>query len=375
MKKDEKIGRREFLTRTAVGSLGASVLLAGKSRAAPGETGKSSMSTKSSTGPMKRIAIEEHWGNRELGEIYLKWRARTGFPESIDIKTIPKAFPRLADFERYRLPLMDELGISVQVISIGSPGIQGVPDAAAAIDMAKKTNDMQAEIIAKYKGRFAGFAALPTQDPKAAADELERAVKELGFKGAMIQGRANWEHLDGPKHRVLWERAAGLEVPIYLHVNEPTPATIKEYEDHPELMGPTWSWGVETATQALRIIGSGLFDAYPKATLILGHLGESLPYLLGRLDEGYAMAFKARKLKKPLSEYMRQNALITTSGLYRPEALTCAIQAMGEDRVLFACDYPFVDPKESVAIFEGTQMSPNSREKIYHLNAERWLKM
>jgi 2,3-dihydroxybenzoate decarboxylase len=158
-------------------------------------------------------------------------------------------------------------------------------------------------------------------------------------------------------------------------VNEPTPAVIKEYEDHPELMGPTWSWGVEAATQALRIIGSGVFDAFPKATLILGHLGESLPYLLGRLDEGYTMAFKARKLKKLLSQYIRENVLITTSGLYRPEALTCAIQAMGADRVLFACDYPFVDPKESVRIFEETPIGPEEREKIYHLNAERWLKL
>ena len=319
--------------------------------------------------------MEEHWGNRELGEIYLKWRARTGFPESIDIKTIPLAFPRLADFERFRLPLMDELGISTQVISVGSPGIQGLPDAATAIPMARKTNDLQAEIIRKYPGRFAGFAALPTQDPKAAADELERAIKQLGFKGAMIQGRTNWEHLDEQKHWVLWERAAALEVPIYLHVNEPTPAVVKEYEDHPELMGPTWSWGVEAATQALRIIGSGVFDAVPKATMILGHLGESLPYLLGRLDEGYAMAYKARKLKKLLSQYMRENVLITTSGLYRPEALTCAIQAMGEDRVCFACDYPFVDPRESVRVFEATPMTKEQREKIYYLNAERWLKV
>jgi 2,3-dihydroxybenzoate decarboxylase len=375
MKKDEKIGRREFLTRAAVGSLAASALLTGKGRAASGESAKLSVSTQNFIGPTRKIAIEEHWGNRELGEIYLKWRARTGFPESIDLKTIPQAFPRLADVERFRLPLMDELGISMQVISVGSPGIQGLPDAEAAIKMAKTTNDLQAEIIAKYKGRFAGFAALPTQDPKAAADELERTVTQLGFKGAMIQGRANWEYLDGQKHRVLWERAAGLEVPVYLHVNEPTPAVIKEYEDHPELMGPTWSWGVEAATQALRIIGSGVFDAFPGATLILGHLGESLPYLLGRLDEGYAMAFKTRKLKKPLSQYVKQNVLITTSGLYRPEALTCAIQAMGEDRVLFACDYPFVDPKESVRIFETTPMGPGEREKIYHLNAERWLKV
>jgi 2,3-dihydroxybenzoate decarboxylase len=271
---------------------------------------------------------------------------------------------------------MDEFGISMQVISTGSPGIQGYGDAATAVAKAKQINDSQAEIIRTYPGRFAGFAGLPTQDPKAAADELERAVKQLGFKGAMIQGSTNWEYLDEKKYWVIWERAEALEVPIYLHVQEPSFDTAKMYEGHPELTGATWAWGVEGATHALRIINSGVFDAFPKATLILGHLGESLPFLLGRLDEGYLMAAKSeRKLKKTLSEYIRSNLLVTTSGLYRPEALLCAIAAMGEDRVLYAMDYPFVQPKASIDCFESAQMSDKVREKVSHLNAERWLKL
>ena len=142
------------------------------------------------------------------------------------------------------------------------------------------------------------------------------------------------------------------------------------------MLGVTWAVTVETATHALRIIASGVFDAYPKATLILGHLGESLPYLLGRMDEGYGSVPPAkRKLKKMFSEYVRENLLVTTSGLYKPEALLFAMAAMGSDRVLFAADYPFVDPIVSVPLFESTPMSNEDREKIYHLNAERWLKL
>ena len=270
---------------------------------------------------------------------------------------------------------MDESGITMQVIATSSPGIQGYPDAATAIDAAKRTNDAQAEIIRKYPTRFAGFAALPTQDPKAAADELERTVTQLGFKGTMIQGHTNWEYLDEQKYWVIWERAEALGVPIYLHVGEPALEGRKIYEGHSELMGPAWSWVVETATHGLRIVGAGVFDAFPKATLILGHMGEALPFLLGRFDEGYAMAFKPRKLKKLLSEYIKENIVVTTSGKYKPEALVCTISAMGADRILFAADYPWVTPKEAVEHVERAPISDSDKEKIYHLNAERWLRL
>jgi 2,3-dihydroxybenzoate decarboxylase len=324
---------------------------------------------------MKKICVEEHWGNREMMEIKDQWVARSGLPWPLDPKTTPLVNPRLPDFEQFRLPLMDESGITMQVISTGSPTIQGLVDPATAISTAKKINDFQAEIIRKYPGRFSAFAALPTQDPKAAADELERTVTQLGFKGAMIQGHTNWEYLDEQKFWVLWERSEALQAPIYLHITQPHRETIKIHEGHAELMGPIWSWGVEAATHALRIIGSGVFDAFPKAILILGHLGESLPYLLGRLDEGYAMAFKPRKLKKLFSEYIKENIVITTSGKYKPEALVCAISAMGADRILFAADYPWVTPKEAVEHIERTPISDLDKEKIYHLNAERWLKL
>ncbi|MEW6667326.1 MAG: amidohydrolase family protein [Thermodesulfobacteriota bacterium] len=323
---------------------------------------------------MKRICIEEHWGNSELFEVRKRWMARTGFTPSVDLKATPQVHPRLVDIEEFRLPLMDESGIAMQVLSTSSPGIQAITDAAKAISLARRTNDSLAEVIGRHPDRFAGFAALPTQDPKAAAEELERAVTQLGFKGAMIQGHTNGEYLDGNKYWLLWERVEALQAPIYLHVQEPLFGR-EIYEGHDELRGPGWSWVVETATHALRIVGSGVFDAFPKATLILGHMGEGLPYLLGRFDEGVAMAFKPRKLRKLFSEYIRENIAVTTSGKYKPEAMACAISAMGAERVLFAADYPWVSPQEAVEHVERCSISDSDKEKIYYRNAERLLKL
>ncbi len=323
----------------------------------------------------KKICVEEHWANQELIDIRNTWSRKTGFPPSIDPKTTPLVFRRLADVDTWRLPLMDESGITMQILGTSSPAIQGIADAPGAISTAKRTNDAMAEVIRSRPGRFAGLASLPTQDPRTAADELERCVAQLGYKGAMIQGHTNGEYLDGQKYLVLWERAAALDAPIYLHVAEPSAEARKIYEGRPELLGPGWSWVVETATHALRIIGAGVFDDVPEATLILGHLGEGLPFFLGRFDEGYGMAFKSRPLKKPFSEYIKQNILVTTSGKYKPEALSCTIAAMGADRVLFAADYPWVTPKEAVEHVERTPMNDEDREKIYHLNAERVFKV
>src|SRR5208337_5618774 len=165
----------------------------------------------------KKICIEEHWANQELIDLRNEWSKCTGFPPSIDPKTTPLVFPRLADVDTWRLPLIDESGIAMQVLSTSSPAIQGIVDAAKAISTAQRTNDAMAEIIRGRPGRFAGLACLPTQDPRAAADELERCVKQLGYRGAMIQGHTNGEYLDGQKYRMLWERAAALDAPIYLH--------------------------------------------------------------------------------------------------------------------------------------------------------------
>jgi 2,3-dihydroxybenzoate decarboxylase len=371
----QMIGRREFFGKAPVAAVALSPLVKSdglmREFAASEEPATAPAKSKSKT---KKIGIEEHWTPPPLQGM-TQISADPAVRSSVNPAEIPAAMVRAQNFEA-RLPLMDEAGVTMQVIATSSPGVQGFADAAAAIAMAKKVNDSQAEVIGKYPGRFAGFAALPTQDPKAAADELERAVAQLGFKGAMIQGHTpSWEYLDGQKFWVLWERAEALNVPIYLHIGEPPPEVKKAYEGHDELLGPAWSWGVEAATHALRIIGGGVFDAFPKVNLILGHMGESLPYLLARFDEGYAMAYKPRKLKKLFSEYIKENILITTSGKYRPETMMCAVNAMGIDRILFAEDYPYVTPKEAVGFVEASPLSDSDKEKIFHTNAERWLRL
>lgn len=364
----EAIGRRTFMSMAAPAALSLQGMLLAKP--------KSALPPQDAATGLKRIAIEEHWTSKELvlaGEQRPRsWLAETRLPTS------PEKLRSLADVGALRLSDMDKAGIAMQVVAVGSsPAIQALTDASAAVSLAKKSNALLAEMIRKHPDRFAGFAALPTQDPRAAADELERAVKRLGFKGAMIQGRTNGECLDDRKYWVLWENAAALEAPIYLHPADPPPDIMKMYDGRPELLGNTWAWGVETATHALRIVGSGVFDAFPKATLILGHLGESLPYLLGRFDEGYssvAPAYKTLK-KKTISAYIRENILVTTSGLYQPEALVCAISAMGADRVLFATDYPWVDTPLAVEAFDKTPMSDAVREKVSYRNAQRWLRL
>jgi len=372
--KDET-SRREFLGRAALAALILPGVFQGGVKMGHAMNGSSTGAPKEGRTKMKRICIEEHWGSKEMLGWRADWMKRTGFPLTLDPKATPQVPPRLVDFEQFRLPLMDESSITMQVIATNAPGIQGFPDAATAVPMAKRVNDAQAEIISKYHGRFAGFACLPTQDPKAAADELERAVKELRFKGAMIHGHTNGEYLDLQKFWVIWERAEALGVPIYMHPSEPLVDQIKIYEGPPEFMGPAWSWGVELGTHALRIIGAGVFDAFPKATLILGHMGEMLPYMTARIDEGYAMTFHKSNLRKLPSEYIKGNIMITTSGKYSPGAMLCAVKEMGADRILFAADYPWVSPKEAVEHLERTGISASDKEKIYHLNVERLLRL
>jgi len=367
----DKNGRREFLRNAALAAVTFPALFQGGARAGHAMNGSSTDAPTEIKAKTKRICVEEHW-------VLPRGKASVVPPPNISA-AMSLAFARLADFE-LRFPFMEESGITMQVLqpaNLGSP-----TDRDTVIALAKRCNDGVTAIVGKYPGRFAGYASLPTAYPKEAANELERAVTQLGLKRVVIPGSINGEYLDEEKFWPIWERAEGLGVPIYLHPTNPPLEARKMYEGHPGLMGPAWSWVVDTATHALRIIGAGVFDSFPKSTVILGHMGEALPYLLARFDEGYAQRFeegyaifKNRKLKKLISQYIRENIIITTSGKYNPEALVCAISAMGIDRVLFAVDYPFVTPKEAVEQIERTPISALDKEKIYHVNAERWLRL
>jgi len=285
-------------------------------------------------------------------------------------------FQRLPDLGEARLREMDEAGIDVQVLShTPSPVQQLNPE--AAVELAVGANDRLAEAIARNPGRFAGFAALPTPDPEAAAEELERCVKELGFKGAMIHGRTQGVFHDQPRFYPIWERAQALDVPIYLHPGPPHPAVAEAYyqdfvADFPWLMSAAWGYTIDTANQAMRMILSGLFDRFPGLKIILGHLGEGLPFLLDRMDEAFKREdSKPMEFKKTFCEHF----YVTTSGFFSTPALLCTVLQMGIDRVMFSVDWPFVENLPGMRWMETVPFSAEDKEKLFSGNARRLLKM
>ena len=313
---------------------------------------------------MKKITVEEHIVPRGVE-----------FPREMSKVLSPDFFAQmvvqLSDVEQQRLPEMDQYGIEKQVLSLAL-GLEMEPDAAKAVAMAKTVNDGIAEVVRARPTRFAGLAAVPFQNPKEAADELERAIKQLGLKGAMINGHVNGEMVDLEKFWPVWERAEALKVPVYLHPGRLLVGQVnKLYEGYPEMVGPTWNWAAETGGYTLRLMFSGLFDAFPGLTLIIGHMGETIPYVLWRLDSRAKVTNSARKAKLLPSEYVKRNILITTSGQFAPEPLACAISTVGADRILFAVDYPFERTQEGVEFIDAAPISETDRAKICYLNAER----
>ncbi len=333
---------------------------------------------------MKKIAIEEHFSTFELGEIRKAWTKRIGQ----DVEQNPEAGMQLvrvlSDFEKYRIPQMDASDIAMQVVSTSSPSVQGILDSAEAVEKARLINDLLYERIQVHPDRFAGFATLPMQAPKEAAQELERCVKKLGFKGALIHGHTNFEYPDERKFWPVWEASDTLNVPIYLHPNEPDPKQTNLYRGYPEMRGATWVWGVETGTMALRIVLSGVFDAFPNAKLIVGHLGENIPYGLWRFESHWAKAISGNgvddikqnvKLKKTPTDYFHENIWITTSGNFSVPALKCAIDVLGADRILFAVDYPFEECSEASKFIETADISDEHRQMICWENASKLLEI
>jgi gamma-resorcylate decarboxylase len=285
--------------------------------------------------------------------------------------------PRLTDIHDQRLRLMDEAGVAIMILSLNAPAVQAIHDVARAIAVAREANDVLAAAVAKRPDRFAGFAALPMQDPQAAAQELERCVTQLGFVGALVNGFSNVGtpdsavYYDLPQYRPFWAMVERLDVPFYLHPRNPLPSQVPSYEGHGWLMGPSWGFGAETAVHALRLIGSGLFDGHPRLKIILGHLGEGLPYSLWRIDHRneWMQAPHKYAAKKWVADYVRANFHLTTSGNFSSPALNCAIAEMGVDRILFSADYPFEDISQSVEWLRETPLQEADRRKIGRTNA------
>lgn len=313
------------------------------------------------------IALEEHYFDAEVTQHF-----KEAGPEARS----PALRDRLFDVGELRLKEMDEAGIDVQVLSHGAPATQRM-DAETAVPVAQRANDRLSGIVRSSGKRFEGFAALPTADPKAAADELERAVTRLDFKGAMIHGLANGLFLDDRRFWPIFERAQALDVPLYIHPAVPHPAVVDAYyrdylKEFPGLLTAAWGFTVETATQAIRLVLSGLFEAYPGLKIILGHLGEGLPFSLWRID--MALARQGNRATA-FRDCFREHFWITTSGNFSTPALLCSLLEMGADRILFSVDYPFVLNPPGMKWMQDIPLGTEDRAKILGGNARRLLRI
>ncbi|MGV1050319.1 MAG: amidohydrolase family protein [Solirubrobacterales bacterium] len=284
----------------------------------------------------------------------------------------------LQETDEARLADMDAAGIEVAAISLAAPCIQDVVDPADATAKAAAANDALAEVVAAHPDRYVGLAALALQDPDAAADELERCVEVLGFRGALANGYSSVGDLetaayyDEPQYLAFWERVAALGVPFYLHPRNPLPNQRRMYETREALLGPTWAFTVETATHSLRLMVSGLFDRFPELNVIIGHMGELLPFAVQRTEQRLSHIPTA-KLERGPADCLRENFFITTSGNFHTQSLLGAILQVGSDRILFAADYPFERTAEAAGWFDAAPISEGDRLKIGRGNAQRLL--
>jgi 2,3-dihydroxybenzoate decarboxylase len=311
------------------------------------------------------IAIEEHYWDKELADYYQS------------VERNPEVVKRLHDVGELRIKEMDAAGVDVQVLSHGAPSLQNVAG-DVAVEMGRRVNDRLAAIVASKPARFAAFAALPTANPAAAADELERTVDKYGFKGAMIHGTANGVFLDDKRFWPIFERAQKLDVPIYLHPSIPMQVVMDAYyndytKEFPMVIRAAWGFTVETATQAIRMVLSGIFDKYPDLKIVLGHLGETLPFLIWRIDQSLSRPGAGRKLS--FRDVFSKHFYLTTSGNFSNPALLCCVQEMGVDRILFAIDWPFVANPLGTEWVDTIPLCEEDKIKILSGNAQRLLRM
>ena len=290
---------------------------------------------------------------------------------------------RLLDVQDTRLREMDKHGVEMMILSLNAPAVQAIHDVKQAIAVAQQANDALAAEVRKRPDRFASFAALPMQDPEAAAAELTRCVKELGMVGALVNGFSqsgtadNVIYYDVPQYRPFWRTVEVLDVPFYLHPRNPLLSWTRQYEGHSWLLGPNWAFAAETAVHALRLIGSGLFDEHPGLKIVLGHLGEGIPAQLWRIDNrnGWMKAPHKYAARKGVADYFRKHFHLTTSGDFHTPSLVNATTEMGAERVMFSVDWPFEDVGEAAQWFDTASISEADRAKIGRGNAIKLFKL
>ena len=320
-----------------------------------------------------KIALEEHFAIE----------ATLGDSKVFGAHVWGELGPRLLDIQDIRLRQMDQHGVEMMILSLNAPTVQAIHDIKQAIAVARQANDVLAENVHRRPGRFAAFAALPMQDPEAAAAELTRCVKELGFVGALVNGFSqistpdNVTYYDLPQYRPFWRAVEALDVPFYLHPRNPLPNSSKQYEGHSWLLGPTWGFHAETAVHALRLIGSGLFDECPKLKLVLGHLAEGIPAYLWRIDgrNGWMKEPHRYPAKHNVAHYFRKHFWCTSSGNFSTPALVNAMTEMGAERVMFSVDWPFEDIGEGCDWFDRAEISEADRATIGRTNAIKLFKL
>jgi len=332
--------------------------------------------------PLRKIGLEEHFGHPSLfmrdsaGRFETRKEAISGHlgPEYFEVVQ-----SRLLDFDTTRLQAMDEAGVEKVLLSLTLFGIQAITDRAQAQSAATTVNDYLAEQVRAHPGRYFGMASLALHDADQAARELERCITKLGFKGVMVNGYSqidtpdNLLYLDDDRVTPFWEALTALDVPLYLHPRSSHNAV--QYDSHPELTGAAWGFAPEAATHALRIVYSGVFDRFPSAKLVLGHLGESLPFLAWRIQHGINFSPNGRNTKKRLCDYLAENIWVTTSGNFSAQALHCTMLTMGADRILFSCDYPYEDYAEAGDFIETVAIGESDRRKIAYSNAKALYKL
>jgi 2,3-dihydroxybenzoate decarboxylase len=322
---------------------------------------------------VQKIAIEEHFGIPDTVDKESNYLPGDGWQE---LKQ------SLLDTEGRLLPLMDRYGIEKSVMSLTSGGIQTILSSREAVETAQRANDYIARLVAKRPDRLQAFAALPLQDPEAAAAELTRAVEQLGLVGGLVNGFTqrdrpdNFLYYDLPQFWPFWEQVEKLGVPVYIHPRYLPKGRPSDIEGHPWFTGSAWMFGVNTATHALRLMASGLFDRYPKLSVIIGHLGETIPNTIWRIDHRVKMMPRGITIQKSFSEYLRRNFYVTTSGNFCTTALLNVLLTMGADRVLFAVDYPYEPVADAAEWFDRVDaISEPDWEKIARTNAAKLLRL
>ncbi|WP_255790499.1 amidohydrolase family protein [Mycobacteroides abscessus] len=319
------------------------------------------------------IGLEEHYENPA-------WNA-TGDPQNEAARDARDYFEwvkdRLHSAEKH-VEDLDQYGGDYAIVSLTQPGIEGVYDTQAAIDLAKRHNDYVAETYVRpYPSRLGAFATVPLQDPEAAAAEAERAVKDLGLLGVNVNGYTNLgdantvRYLDEPPVEVFWAKIAELGVPVYLHPRDPIPAAQRVFEGYAGLLGSAWGFGVETGTHVLRILLSGLFDKYPAAKLLTGHLGENVPLMLSRLQRrlNYQVKETQGAHEQDLIEYYKKNVYVTTAGHFDTHNLLATVMTIGIDRVLFSVDYPYETIEDGAGWWEHVPLNAVDKGRIGRENA------